>query len=132
MYSTEGLEHKISHAGNKGSVESSIDKLEAFIDILKRNDNQGNNLSLCIGDSVGDLLCLLKSDIGGIVNGSYEELLKVGQHFLVSFVPLFKGLIDKQREYKKQVSLSSWKPNPGVIYTFTYWAEIEAFILVGS
>ncbi|CAO2827653.1 unnamed protein product [Amaranthus hypochondriacus] len=128
----EGLEGKISHAGNKGLVESSIDKLEAFIDILKKNDNQGKNLSLFIGDSVGDLPCLLKSDIGGIIIGSYEELIKVGQHFLVSFVPLFKGLIDKQREYKKYVSLSSWKPNPGVIYTFTYWAEIEAFIFVGS
>ncbi|XP_057541464.1 bifunctional TH2 protein, mitochondrial-like isoform X3 [Amaranthus tricolor] len=65
----EGLIGKVSHAGNKGSVESSIDKLEAFI------ENRGKKLSLYIGDSVRDLLCLLKSDIP-IVHESNEQLIK--------------------------------------------------------
>ncbi|KMT13466.1 hypothetical protein BVRB_4g082450 [Beta vulgaris subsp. vulgaris] len=119
-----GLVDKISHAGNKGSVESSIDKLEAFNNILQKN----NMLSLYIGDSVGDLLCLLKANIG-VVYGSNVNLEHVEEHFLVTFVPLFKGLIHKQMEYKEQTSLLSWKPSPGVIYNFTHWAEIEAFIL---
>lgn len=123
-----GLADKISHAGNKGSVESSIDKLEAFNNILQKNDNEAKKFSLYIGDSVGDLLCLLKANIG-VVYGSNVNFKNLEEHFLVSFVPLFKGLIQKQMEYKEQTSLLSWKPSPGVIYNFTYWAEMEAFIL---
>lgn len=114
--------------GKKGSVESSIDKVEAYI------EKHGKKLSIYIEDSVGDLLCLLKSNIP-IVHVSNEQLIKVGKHFLVSFSPLFKGLIDKQREYIEfidQASLSPWNTNPCIIYTFTYWAEILAFIFVGE
>jgi hypothetical protein len=45
----------------------------------------------------GDLLCLLEADIG-IVVGSSTTLRKVGKQFGVSFVPLFPGLVGKQRQ----------------------------------
>ncbi|KAM0008797.1 putative HAD superfamily protein [Helianthus debilis subsp. tardiflorus] len=50
------------------------------------------NLTIYIGDSVGDLLCLLEADIG-VVIASSSSLGKIATHFGVSFVPLFSALI---------------------------------------
>lgn len=76
---------------------------------------------------MGDLLCLLEADVG-IVLGSSSSLRKVGSHFGVSFVPLFPGLVKKQKEYIEGTS-SSWKGLSGILYTVDSWAEIHAFIL---
>lgn len=92
--------------------------------------NRGNdkkNFSVYIGDSIGDLLYLLKADIGVVV-GSSSSLRRLGCHFGVSFVPLFEGLVKKQRECVEGSSIS-WKTKPGVLYTASSWAEIHAFIL---
>lgn len=111
-------------------IESPIDKLQAFTDMLKERDQcDKKNLAIYIGDSVGDLLCLLEADIG-IVIGSNSSLRKVGGHFGVSFVPLFPGLVMKQREHLEG-SFFSWKGLSGVVYTVSSWAEIHSFI-VGS
>ncbi|CAA0814495.1 Probable aminopyrimidine aminohydrolase-mitochondrial [Striga hermonthica] len=109
-------------------VESPIDKVEAFADILNKTGKDWKILSLYIGDSVGDLLCLLEADIG-IVIGSSSSLRRVGSHFGVSFVPLFPGLIEKQKQFTDEGSVSSWKGRSGVLYTVSCWAEIRAFIL---
>ncbi|KAF5763532.1 putative HAD superfamily protein [Helianthus annuus] len=46
-------------------IETPIDKLQAFTNILKNSDESDKtNLTIYIGDSVGDLLCLLEADIG--------------------------------------------------------------------
>ncbi|KVI04425.1 HAD-like domain-containing protein [Cynara cardunculus var. scolymus] len=112
------------------NMESPIDKLQAFIDILKEHDQwDGKNLTVYIGDSVGDLLCLLEADIG-ILIGSSTSLRRVGTHFGVSFVPLFPGLVVKQREHVEG-KFFSWKRVFGIVYTVSSWAEIHAFI-VGS
>lgn len=108
-------------------VESPIDKVHAFKDILQKCSNDKQNLTVYIGDSVGDLLCLLEADVG-IVLGSSSSLRKVGSHFGVSFVPLFPGLVKKQKEYIEG-TLSSWKGLSGILYTVDSWAEIHAFIL---
>lgn len=76
---------------------------------------------------MGDLLCLLEADIG-IVIGSSSSLRQVGTQFGVSFVPLFPGLIEKQKKYIEKGS-SSWKGLSGILYTVSSWAEIHAFIL---
>lgn len=108
-------------------VESPIEKLQAFNDILKDSSGEAENLTVYIGGSVGDLLCLLEADIG-IVIGSSSSLRKLGDQFGVKFVPLFSGLVMKQKELAEGNS-SNWKPLSGILYTVTCWAEIEAFIL---
>ena len=108
-------------------VESPMDKAQAFNDILKSYSNDRKNLTVYIGDSVGDLLCLLKADIG-IVVGSSASLRKVGSQFGVSFVPLFPGLVRKQKESGGESS-PNWKGLSGILYTVSSWAEIHAFIL---
>ncbi|GJV14815.1 bifunctional TH2 protein, mitochondrial-like protein isoform X1 [Tanacetum coccineum] len=103
-------------------VESPIDKLQAFTDILKNCDQSDKtNLTIYIGDSVGDLLCLLEADIG-IVIGSSSSLRRIASHFGVSFVPLFPALVKKQKELVEGNSFS-WKGISGVLYTVSSWAE---------
>ncbi|XP_024988230.1 bifunctional TH2 protein, mitochondrial-like isoform X1 [Cynara cardunculus var. scolymus] len=106
-------------------VESPIDKLEAFTEILGKTDKM--NLTIYIGDSVGDLLCLLEADIG-IVIGSSSSLRRIGSHFGVSFIPLFPGLVKKQKEHVEGSSFS-WKRLSGVLYTVSSWAEVHSFII---
>jgi len=108
-------------------VESPIDKVEKFSEIMMESGDDKQKLSVYIGDSVGDLLCLLKADIG-IVFGSSSSLRRLGSHFGVSFVPLFPGLVKKQKECVEGSSFK-WKAEPGVLYTTSDWAEIHAFIL---
>ncbi len=107
-------------------VESPLDKLQAFKNISNDCSNDRKNLTVYIGDSVGDLLCLLEADIG-IVIGSSSSLRRVGNQFGVSFVPLFPGLVKKQKEYVDG-RFSSWKGLSGTLYTVSSWAEIHAFI----
>ncbi|KAK9062798.1 hypothetical protein SSX86_019988 [Deinandra increscens subsp. villosa] len=109
-------------------VESPIDKLQALTDILKNSDQTDKtNLTIYIGDSVGDLLCLLEADIG-IVIGSSSSLRRIASHFGVSFVPLLPALIKKQKEHVEG-SIFSWKGLSGVLYTVSSWAEIHSFII---
>ena len=76
---------------------------------------------------MGDLLCLLEADIG-IVIGSSSSLRRVGSQFGLSFLPLFPGLVKKQKEYTEGGSFD-WKGQSGILYTVSSWAEIHAFIL---
>lgn len=108
-------------------VESPIDKVKAFNDILKNSRNEKKNFTVYIGDSVGDLLCLLEADIG-IVFGSSLSLRRLGKRFGVSFVPLFPGVVKKQKECTEGSS-SVWKGLTGTLFTVSSWAEIHAFIL---
>lgn len=112
-------------------VESPIDKLQAFTDILKNCDqNEKTNLTIYIGDSVGDLLCLLEADIG-IVIGSSSSLRRIASHFGVSFVPLFPALVKKQKELVEGHSFS-WKGLSGILYTVSSWAEVHSFTIGSS
>ncbi|KZV58240.1 hypothetical protein F511_34227 [Dorcoceras hygrometricum] len=109
-------------------VESPIDKVQAFTDILQNcSKDKQKYLTIYIGDSVGDLLCLLEADIG-IVIGSSSSLRRVGTHFGVSFVPLFPGVIKKQKQCDED-NTSKWEGLSGVLYTVSGWAEICAFVL---
>ncbi|XWS36501.1 hypothetical protein CRYUN_Cryun20dG0090100 [Craigia yunnanensis] len=107
-------------------LESPTEKLQAFNNILN-NDKDCQHLTVCIGGSVGDLLCLLEADVG-IVMGSSPTLRRLGEQFGVSFVPLFSGLVAKQREVI-EVGSSNWKKLSGTLYTVSSWDEIHAFIL---
>ncbi|MFS8020111.1 putative HAD superfamily protein [Helianthus anomalus] len=83
------------------------------------------NLTIYIGDSVGDLLCLLEADVG-VVIASSSSLGKISTHFGVSFVPLFSALIKKQKEHVEGSALG-WKGLSGVLYTVSSWAEVHSF-----
>ena len=131
-----GIEHLNLHSNEfeyEGSIstgeiirkmESPLDKIRTFKKILQ---NSPDFLSIYIGDSVGDLLCLLEADVG-IVLGSSPSLRRVGAHFGVSFVPLLSGLVKKQKLLDEGNS-PLWKGLTGVVYTVSTWAEIHAFIL---
>ncbi|KAJ3693133.1 hypothetical protein LUZ60_012228 [Juncus effusus] len=109
------------------SIQSPIDKLSKFKSLIPQSTlpkDQNTPQSVYIGDSVGDLLCLLEADIG-IVVGSSVSLRKVGKQFGVKFVPLFHGLVQKQKEIEKD----ELRKESGVLYTVSSWYEIYAFIL---
>lgn len=108
-------------------VESPIDKVQAFSKILNSCSNDKKNLTVYVGDSVGDLLCLLQADIGIVLSPS-SNLMKVGNHFGVSFIPLFPGVVEKQKICAAGNS-SCWTEASSVLYTVSSWAEIHAFIL---
>ncbi|GMY06205.1 bifunctional TH2 protein, mitochondrial-like [Fagus crenata] len=108
-------------------VESPMEKLQGFNDILNNCNSKGKQLTVYIGGAVGDLLCLLQADVG-IVIGYSPSLRRLGYHFGVSFVPLFSGLVKKQREVVEDGSCN-WKGLSGILYTVSSWAEIHAFIL---
>ncbi|KAF9661103.1 hypothetical protein SADUNF_Sadunf19G0032900 [Salix dunnii] len=120
------FEESISTGEIVNKVESPMDKAQAFNDILKNYSDDRKNLTVYIGDSVGDLLCLLQADIG-IVVGSSASLRSVGSQFGVSFVPLFPGLVRKQKESDGESP--NWKGLSGILYTVSSWSEIHAFIL---
>ncbi|KAJ4967914.1 hypothetical protein NE237_014615 [Protea cynaroides] len=107
-------------------VESPLDKVKVFKETLKNHGNDSKQLSVYIGDAVGDLLCLLEADVGILV-GSSHSLRILGSEFGVSFVPLFSGLVKKQKEFND--SSCNWKGLSGILYTVSSWAEIHAFIL---
>ena len=105
-----------------------MEKLQAFKDILKEGcSNDTEHLTVYIGGSIGDLLCLLEADIG-IVIGSSLNLRRLGDQFGVSFVPLFSGLVKKQQQLIEGGS-PNWKGLSGTLYTVSSWTEINAFIL---
>ncbi|GAB2268931.1 beta ketoadipyl CoA thiolase, th2, partial [Dionaea muscipula] len=108
-------------------VETPGDKVRLFSEILQNYNSSKKKITVYIGDSVGDLLCLLKADIGILVDSS-PCLRRLGSHFGVAFVPLFQGLIKKQMEHVEGTCFN-WKGLSGVLYTVSGWAEIHAFIL---
>ncbi|KAG8390681.1 hypothetical protein BUALT_Bualt01G0108900 [Buddleja alternifolia] len=110
--------NSISTGGITWKVESPIDKVVTFSKILQNYSDDRKSVKVYIGDTVGDLLCLLHADIG-IVIGCSSSLRRLGVHFGVSFVPLFPGVIERQRSNTSE----------GILYTVSSWAEIHAFIL---
>lgn len=108
-------------------TESPMEKLQIFNDILKYRNSDDQHLTVYIGGSLGDLLCLLEADIG-IVMGSSSSLRRVGEQYGVSFVPLFSGLVDKQKKLAEDGSCK-WNKLAGTLYTVSSWAEIHAFVL---
>ncbi|KAF3777167.1 putative aminopyrimidine aminohydrolase [Nymphaea thermarum] len=120
-------EESISTGKIDTKVESPTDKLQVFKDALKHSGDDDKHSSVYIGDSVGDLLCLLEADVG-IVVGSSPSLRSLGERFGVSFVPLFPAVVKRQREFVGGSSSKCEWPK-GVLYTVSSWNEIQAFIL---
>ncbi|KAG8379071.1 hypothetical protein BUALT_Bualt07G0050100 [Buddleja alternifolia] len=111
-------ENSISTGGINRKIESPMDKVIVWSNILGGYSKDRKNVTVYIGDTVGDLLCLLQADIG-IVIGCSSSLRRLGAHFGVSFVPLFPAVIARQR----------LNTSERVLHTVSSWAEIHAFIL---
>ncbi|CAN8275486.1 unnamed protein product [Cochlearia groenlandica] len=123
------FEESISTGEIERRVESPTDKAKQFRSILqnkKEDDAKKSLMTVYIGDSVGDLLCLLEADIGIVVSSS-SSLRRVGSHFGVSFVPLFSGIVEKQKQQNQEDT--AWKGLSGTLYTVSSWAEIHSFAL---
>ncbi|KAI3971239.1 hypothetical protein MKW92_026842 [Papaver armeniacum] len=106
-------------------------KLKYFEDMEQENEDEHglDALTVFIGTSVGDLLCLLEADIG-IVIGSNRRLIEVGNHFGVRFVPLYAGVVEKQKKHSNSGNSTVWTGGlSGILYTVSSWTEIHAFIL---
>ncbi|XP_022746780.1 bifunctional TH2 protein, mitochondrial-like [Durio zibethinus] len=121
------FEESVSTGEIVTKVQSPIDKIQAFNDILQDCSNDRNILTVYIGDTVGDLLCLLKADIGIVIDCS-SSLRRLGRRYGVSFVPLLPALVEKQKQYAEGSSCI-WKGKSGILYTVTSWADINAFFL---
>lgn len=121
------FEGSVSTGHINRKIESPLDKVEKFKIIKSDLDSITPSLSVYIGDSVGDLLCLLEADVG-IVVGSSTTLRRVGKQFGVSFVPLLPGLVEKQRRLWKQEA-SIFKARSGVLHTVSSWSEVHDIIL---
>ncbi|XP_060212439.1 bifunctional TH2 protein, mitochondrial-like isoform X3 [Lycium barbarum] len=111
-------------------VETPIDKLQACRKILNNYNNDKNNLTVQVGDSPNDLLCLLQADISIVLNPS-TSLKRVRDYFGVSFIPLFPGIVEKQKIFAAGEESSCWNGLSGVLYTISSWAEIHA-VMLGS
>lgn len=82
------LEGELS-SGNLGKkVKSASDKEIIFQDLLhNKSVDSSEGLSVFVGDSIGDILALLKSDVG-IVIGKSQTLRKVAKSFGIKLLPL--------------------------------------------
>jgi phosphoserine phosphatase len=89
------FEGSVSTGKINRKIESPLDKVEKFKSIKSDLDSTTPSLSVYIGDSVGDLLCLLEADIG-IVVGSSTTLRRVSKPSVASFVPFLPGLVEMQ------------------------------------
>ncbi|KAI3833478.1 hypothetical protein MKW92_012728 [Papaver armeniacum] len=112
--------------------QSATAKLKYFEDMVQEyaSEHGVGARTVYIGDSVSDLLCLLRADIG-IVIGSNKRLIKVGNHFGITFVPLYAGVVKEQKKFFETGNpINAWKGGlSGTLYTVTSWTEIHAFIL---
>ncbi|KAJ4836403.1 hypothetical protein Tsubulata_020969 [Turnera subulata] len=110
------------------TVETPANKLQLYGNILNSLNDGKVNLSVYIGSSIGDLLCLLQANIG-IVIGPSSILKGVGSQLGVSFVALYPSLLKKQKAITSGGSPpADWKELSGVVYTVGSWAELDAFI----
>eukprot|EP00252_Welwitschia_mirabilis_P022001 TRINITY_DN5814_c0_g2_i4.p1 TRINITY_DN5814_c0_g2~~TRINITY_DN5814_c0_g2_i4.p1 ORF type:complete len:562 (+),score=103.55 TRINITY_DN5814_c0_g2_i4:660-2345(+) len=109
-------------------VETPVDKLKVFDNILGSLHEHGKcHTSVYVGDSLGDLLCLLRADVGILIGSSSSNIRRVGKHFGVSFVPLHSAIL--KHEKTCQGGSGSWTKESGVLYTVSRWSEIHAFLL---
>ncbi|MCO5591032.1 hypothetical protein L7F22_045008 [Adiantum nelumboides] len=120
----EGLEHVEVHSNElitsgsctsgdiKRVVGTPFDKERIFEELMHSTESPSKSgRSIYIGDSVTDLLCLLKADMG-IVIGSNSTLQKVSKAFGVLMMPLYKGVLEMAK-----LGNARGGKKPGVIYT---------------
>jgi phosphoserine phosphatase len=107
------------------NVETAVDKLRHLVQILdhlKGSDpGQQQVHSVYVGDSLTDLLCLLRADVG-IILGDSSTLKQVYGKKMTSLFR--KALALEQASYLDESQKLS-----GCVFTVSSWYELEAFLL---
>lgn len=116
-------------------IESAVDKekvLEKILSQAEQNANQNrDSLLIYVGDSVTDLLCLLRADVG-IVIGESSSLERMAAAFGIKMLPLYTGLLEREQKSNHgdgENSRSFWPKMDGVLYRVSCWNELNAFLL---
>lgn len=98
-------------------VETPFDKERLLEDIrselVKRRGRQV--MTVYMGDSVTDLLCMLKADLGIVVD-SNSKLRKTAKAYGLFVVPLYEGILEELRSSQGQ---QGWTCSDG-IFVFCY------------
>ncbi|KAL6547657.1 hypothetical protein OROHE_009362 [Orobanche hederae] len=93
--------------------------------ILKYPDAMECSNNICVGSVVEDLLCLLRAEIGIVVEPA-ESLIKLATKFAVKFVPLLDLLVNKQQDNDARRPVV-WK-HEGILYVAKDWCDVAAFV----
>lgn len=111
-------------------VSTSLDKEFEFMRLVEGEETEG--LTVYIGDSIGDLLPLLKADVG-IVIGNSNTMRKVAKAFGIKLLPLFELYNHHESccsvQYDSSIAISSKSDNNGVLYEAKSWHEIGELLL---
>nr|XP_004309100.2 PREDICTED: uncharacterized protein LOC101303867 [Fragaria vesca subsp. vesca] len=108
-------------------VHSAMDKVRIFLDNVERECG----LTIYVGESLNDLLAMMKADIGIIINPN-SRLLTVAPQFGIECVPLYLGLLNKLKLAKtseqEEGGQSIWREDSGVLYTVNKWEQLYIFL----
>ncbi|KAL2653394.1 hypothetical protein R1flu_021522 [Riccia fluitans] len=134
--SSKGLQFTNIHSNELGSdgridrrIESALDKEHVFKEILGQGKQKtADSLSIYVGDSVTDLLCLMKADIG-IVIGQSSTLDRMAANFGIKMLPLYTGLLQREQQRSSSDGRNLWSKFEGVLYRVCSWNELNAFLL---
>ncbi|XP_031575102.1 bifunctional TH2 protein, mitochondrial-like [Actinia tenebrosa] len=112
-------------------VSTSFDKEAEFMRLVE-GQKEIEGLSVFIGDSIGDLLPLLKADVG-IVIGNSNTMRKVAKAFGIKLLPLLDLYNRYGRcnsvQYDSSIVIPSTTDNNGILYEATSWYEIGELLL---
>lgn len=108
------------------NLTSAFDKETIFQQLVQNKSERSQGISVFVGDSITDLLALLKSDVG-IIIGKSQTIRKVAKSFGIKLLPL--------QEIQKMMSsecLENAHPTQkGVLFEAPSWNEI-GFTLFGT
>ncbi|KAL3685265.1 hypothetical protein R1sor_003287 [Riccia sorocarpa] len=108
----------LSDGGVDRRIESALDKERVFEKISSQGKQRNaDSLSIYIGDSVTDLLCLLKADIG-IVIGKSSSLDRVAAAFGIKMLPLYSGLLQREQQRSSSKGDTLWSKFEGTFTNF--------------
>ncbi|XP_068671967.1 uncharacterized protein [Montipora foliosa] len=121
------LEGELSSGSLAKNLTSAFDKETIFQELVQSKSRGSGGMSIFVGDSITDLLALLKSDIG-IVIGKSHTVRKVAKSFGIKLLPLQEiqnMMATKCHEENSETS------KEGVLFEAPSWNEI-GFTLFGT
>lgn len=123
------LEGELSSGYLAKNLTNAFDKETIFQELVQNKSTRSDGISVFVGDSVTDLLALLKSDIG-IVIGKSQTVRKVAKSFGIKLLPLQE--IQKMTASECQENTHHLHHlQKGVLFEAPSWNEI-GFTLFGT
>lgn len=121
------LEGELSSGYLAKNLTNAFDKETIFQQLVQDKSARSEGISIFVGDSITDLLALLKSDLG-IVIGKSQTVRKVAKSFGIKLIPLQEIQNKKASECQKETFCSIQR---GVLFEARSWNEI-GFTLFGA